>query len=129
MLFYVGLEGGGNLGGSQSSRSIRECQLCHVGELSHFWGFIPQLNWRPACLCTDQCPTVLVQTCNPNTQKVKAGRSDISSNFQIHSELTLTLVVCYYPHVGISSPSMQTHISPHFCHKLLYIHHFVILIS
>ena len=32
----VGSVGGGNLGRSQSSSSIRECLLCHVAELSPF---------------------------------------------------------------------------------------------
>ena len=45
----VGAVGGGNLGRSQSSRSIRERLQCHVGELSPpLSGFRPQLNWRPA---------------------------------------------------------------------------------
>jgi hypothetical protein len=38
LAFLVGAVGGGNLGRSQSSRSMREHLLCHVGELSPFWG-------------------------------------------------------------------------------------------
>ena len=53
----VGAVGGSNLGRSQSSRSMRECLPYHVGELSPFLGFRPQLDWRPACLCIAQCPT------------------------------------------------------------------------
>jgi hypothetical protein len=34
----VGALGGGNLGRSQSSRSMREHLPCHVGELSPFQG-------------------------------------------------------------------------------------------
>jgi hypothetical protein len=29
----------------------------NVGELSQFWGFRPQLDWRLACQCIAQCPT------------------------------------------------------------------------
>ena len=46
----VGAVGGGYLGRSQSSRSMRECLLCHTDELTPFWGSdLSSTGDQPVC--------------------------------------------------------------------------------
>jgi hypothetical protein len=72
--FPVGAGGGvGNLDRSQSSRSMRECLLCHVGELSAFQGSV---------LSSTGDQTVCVY---PNVQQTRVNRTEFMAKVFIQS--------------------------------------------
>ena len=54
----VGAVGDSNLDRSQSSRRHEGTPTVSCRWIINILGFRPQLNWRLACLCIAQCPTV-----------------------------------------------------------------------